>query len=156
MCQVITFRHLQHRGGRCAELESMHVAPDLRGHGVGGVLLEAAVEAARAAGCYRVQLTSDAARADAHRFYARTDSPRATWASSGPSTRRGLSRAPAGSAPGQERGEQPGPVVGGRPPGLGQRPRALEEEVEVALPRVADGPVDLQRHPGRLRGASEA
>jgi GNAT superfamily N-acetyltransferase len=70
MCQVVTFRHLQHRGGRCAELESMHVAPDLRGHGVGGVLVEAAVEAARAEGCYRVQLTSNAARADAHRFYA--------------------------------------------------------------------------------------
>ena len=71
MCQVVTFRHLQHRGGRCAELESMHVAPDQHGRGVGGVLLEAAVEAARAGGCYRVQLTSNAARADAHRFYAR-------------------------------------------------------------------------------------
>jgi len=71
MCQLVTFRHLQHRGGRCAEVESMHVAPELRGQGVGGVLLEAAVEAARVAGCYRVQLTSNAARADAHRFYAR-------------------------------------------------------------------------------------
>ncbi len=70
-CQLVTFRHLQHRGGRCAELESVHVAPDVRGHGVGGVLVEAAVEAARAAGCYRVQLTSNVARSDAHRFYAR-------------------------------------------------------------------------------------
>jgi len=68
-CELLTFRHLQHRGGRCAEVESMHVRPDLRGTGVGGVLLEAAVEAARAAGCYRVQLTSNAARTDAHRFY---------------------------------------------------------------------------------------
>jgi GNAT superfamily N-acetyltransferase len=68
-CQLITFRHLQHGGGRCAEIESMHVRADLRGTGVGGVLLEAAVEAARAAGCYRVQLTSNAARTDAHRFY---------------------------------------------------------------------------------------
>ncbi len=71
MCQVVTFRHLQRRGGRCAELESMHVAPDVRGHGIGGVLLEAAVGVARGAGCYRVQLTSDLARTDAHRFYAR-------------------------------------------------------------------------------------
>jgi len=70
-CQLVTFRHLQHRGGRCAEIESMHVSPDLRGKGVGGVLLEAAVEVARAAGCYRVQLTSNAARPDAHRFYER-------------------------------------------------------------------------------------
>jgi GNAT superfamily N-acetyltransferase len=68
-CQLLTFRHLQHRGGRCAEIESMHVRSDLRGRGVGGLLLEAAVDAARAAGCYRVQLTSNAARTDAHRFY---------------------------------------------------------------------------------------
>jgi GNAT superfamily N-acetyltransferase len=70
-CQLITFRHLQRGGGRCAEIESMHVRPDQRGTGVGGVLLEAAVEAAGAAGCYRVQLTSNAARTDAHRFYGR-------------------------------------------------------------------------------------
>ena len=70
-CQLITFRHLQHGGGRCAEIESMHVRPDVRGTGVGGVLLEAAVEAAVVAGCYRVQLTSNAARTDAHRFYER-------------------------------------------------------------------------------------
>lgn len=70
-CQLLVFRHLQHRGGRCAEVESVHVRPDLRGTGIGGVLLEAAVDAARAAGCYRVQLTSNAARADAHRFYER-------------------------------------------------------------------------------------
>ena len=70
-CQLLVFRHLQHRGGRCAEVESMHVRPDLRGTGVGGVLLEAAVDMARAAGCYRIQLTSNAARTDAHRFYER-------------------------------------------------------------------------------------
>jgi len=70
-CQLITFRHLQHGGGRCAELESVHVAPDLRSRGIGGLLVEEAVARARAAGCYRVQLTSNAARADAHRFYER-------------------------------------------------------------------------------------
>ena len=71
MCQLIVFRHVQHRGGRCAELESVHVRNDLRSSGIGGALVEAAVEAARAAGCYRVQLTSNGARTDAHRFYAR-------------------------------------------------------------------------------------
>ena len=70
-CQLIVFRHLQHAGGHCAELESMHVAPDVRGSGVGGVLLEAAVDRARAAGCYRIQLKSNRARTDAHRFYER-------------------------------------------------------------------------------------
>ena len=70
-CQLVTFRHLQHGGRRCAEVESMHVRPDLRGTGLGGLLLEAAAESARAAGCYRIQLTSNAARSDAHRFYER-------------------------------------------------------------------------------------
>jgi GNAT superfamily N-acetyltransferase len=69
MCQLITFRHVQERGGRCAEIESMHVDERLRGSGIGGVLLEAAVAAARRAGCYRVQLTSNKARGAAHRFY---------------------------------------------------------------------------------------
>ena len=71
MCQLVIFRHLQHRGGRCAEVESLHVHPDFRGQGLGARLLHAAVEAARQAGCYRVQLTSNEQRTDAHRFYRR-------------------------------------------------------------------------------------
>ena len=43
-------------------------------------------------------------------------------------------------------------VVGGRPPRLGQGPGPLEEQMEVALPRVADGAVDLEGHPCRLGG----
>ncbi len=71
VCELILFRRLQHRGGRCAELESVHVRSDLRGRGIGGKLLEAAVTRARQAGCYRVQLLSNTVRTDAHRFYER-------------------------------------------------------------------------------------
>ena len=71
VCQVIVFRHFQQRGGRCAEVESMHVHPGHRGSGVGARLLAGAVEVARDAGCYRVQLTSDRRRTGAHRFYER-------------------------------------------------------------------------------------
>lgn len=71
VAQLMTFRHLQHRGGRCAEIESMHVDGEHRGHGVGALLLDALVTAARERGCYRVQLTSNKQRADAHRFYER-------------------------------------------------------------------------------------
>jgi len=71
MLQLIVFRHVQERGARCAEIESMHVHPVWRGRGVGGVLLEAAVARATQARCWRVQLTSDVARLDAHRFYER-------------------------------------------------------------------------------------
>ena len=68
--QLIVFRHLQSKGGLCGEVESVHVHPDWRGQGIGRVLMGAAVARARALGCYRVQLTSDNARPDAHRFYA--------------------------------------------------------------------------------------
>jgi GNAT superfamily N-acetyltransferase len=71
VAQLMTFRHLQHRGGRCAEIESMHVDEAHRGGGVGAVLLDALVTAALEHGCYRVQLTSNKQRGDAHRFYER-------------------------------------------------------------------------------------
>jgi GNAT superfamily N-acetyltransferase len=71
VCQLIVFRHLQNRGGLCAEVESVHVHPDHRGHGIGGVVMRAAVQRARELGCYRVQLTSNMARPEAHRFYER-------------------------------------------------------------------------------------
>jgi GNAT superfamily N-acetyltransferase len=69
MLQLHTFRHFQHRGGRCAEIESMHVAADVRGQGIGGRLLDYAISRAKDLGCYRIQLTSNSERSDAHRFY---------------------------------------------------------------------------------------
>ncbi len=71
VCQLIVFRHLQWRGGLCAEVESVHVHPDFRNRGIGRVLMGHAVARARETGCYRVQLTSNNARPDAHRFYER-------------------------------------------------------------------------------------
>ncbi len=71
MCQLVVFRHVQHRGARCAEIESAHVRADRRGAGIGALLAAACVTRARAAGCYRVQLTSNAVRGDAHRFWER-------------------------------------------------------------------------------------
>jgi GNAT superfamily N-acetyltransferase len=69
VCQLIVFRHIQAGGGRCAEIESVHVHPDRRGYGVGTALMRHAIERARALGCYRVQLTSNTVREEAHRFY---------------------------------------------------------------------------------------
>ncbi len=71
MCQVLFFRHIQHRGGRCAEVESVHVDAGMRSTGIGTALMADVVERARAAGCYRVQLTSNVARPAAHRWYER-------------------------------------------------------------------------------------
>jgi GNAT superfamily N-acetyltransferase len=69
VCQVLLLQHLQHAGGKVAEVESVHVDDEHRRHGVGAALLSAAVEWAAAEGCYRVQLTSHEDRGDAHRFY---------------------------------------------------------------------------------------
>lgn len=71
VCQVMVFPHLQHTGGWCCEVESVHVRSDLRSRGVGTRLLTAAEEVARKNGCYRIQLTSRNVREDAHRFYRR-------------------------------------------------------------------------------------
>jgi GNAT superfamily N-acetyltransferase len=68
-CQLLVFRHLQARGGLCAELESVHVQAEHRGTGIGRALVRGAVDRARDLGCYRVQLTSNRRREEAHRFY---------------------------------------------------------------------------------------
>jgi GNAT superfamily N-acetyltransferase len=59
------------RGGTRAQIEAVRVRSDLRGRGIGGALIEWAVGQARERGCAIVQLTSNKARADAHRFYGR-------------------------------------------------------------------------------------
>lgn len=67
--QLLVFQHLQQQGGVCAELESVHVDEEMRSQGIGGALVEEAVRIATELGCYRVQLTSNRQRPDAHRFY---------------------------------------------------------------------------------------
>jgi GNAT superfamily N-acetyltransferase len=60
------------RGGRpVGQIESVVIDESVRGRGLGQALVEHLVELARAAGCFRVQLTSNKARAGAHRFYER-------------------------------------------------------------------------------------
>jgi len=70
-CQIFGVRQFHHRGGLCAEIEGVHVHPDFRRGGIGSALIGHAVDLARAWGCYRVQLTSNKVRTDAHRFYER-------------------------------------------------------------------------------------
>jgi GNAT superfamily N-acetyltransferase len=70
-CQLVIFRHFQREGGLCCEIESVHVHPDFRSKGIGSQLMASAVDVARQAGCYRVQLTSNLRRPRAHQFYER-------------------------------------------------------------------------------------
>ncbi|MEO0703542.1 MAG: GNAT family N-acetyltransferase [Pseudomonadota bacterium] len=52
-----------------AQLESVRVASDLRGQGIGRMLIADAEARAKAAGCGLVQLTMNAARTGSHAFY---------------------------------------------------------------------------------------
>lgn len=69
-CLQITWIPGLSRGGaeRC-QIESVRVAAQERGSGLGKALFVWAIERARARGCGLVQLTSDKQRADAIRFY---------------------------------------------------------------------------------------
>jgi GNAT superfamily N-acetyltransferase len=69
--QLTTIPGLARRGALRAQIEAVRVAERLRGQGVGGAMLEWAVEEAVRRGCALVQLTSDKRRADAHRLYER-------------------------------------------------------------------------------------
>lgn len=69
--QLSLLPSLSRRGALRAQLEGVRVAADVRGGGVGEALVAAAVARAEAAGCVLVQLTSDATRTDARRFYER-------------------------------------------------------------------------------------
>jgi GNAT superfamily N-acetyltransferase len=62
---------LSRRGALRGQVEGVRVAGDVRGRGIGSALLGWAVDEARRRSCSLVQLTTDAARADAHRFYGR-------------------------------------------------------------------------------------
>ncbi len=58
-------------GGRAAILEDMIIHKDWRGMGHGSSLLQAAIQAAREAGCRRITLLTDADNAAAQQFYTR-------------------------------------------------------------------------------------
>lgn len=60
---------LTRAGARRAQIESVRVLGGRRGEGLGRLLVEWAVEQAGLGGCRLVQLTTDAGRPDALRFY---------------------------------------------------------------------------------------
>ncbi|HEX5995868.1 MAG TPA: GNAT family N-acetyltransferase [Jiangellales bacterium] len=62
---------LSRRGTWRTQIEGVRVASSARGLGLGEKLIRWAIERARERGCALVQLTSDARRQDAHRFYER-------------------------------------------------------------------------------------
>jgi GNAT superfamily N-acetyltransferase len=66
---MIICDNLGHAGQKFAVVENVVVAPSFQGQGIGKVLMEAAMEEAARQGCYKLMLSSNEKRTDAHRFY---------------------------------------------------------------------------------------
>lgn len=69
--QITFLASLSRLGATRGQIEAVRVAAPARGMGLGGTLIDWAVEQCRERGCVMVQLTSDASRKEAHRFYER-------------------------------------------------------------------------------------
>jgi GNAT superfamily N-acetyltransferase len=69
--QISFLPGLSFRGAWRGQIEAVRIASDLRGSGLGTVMIEWAVARCRARDCRMVQLTSKSTRRDAHRFYER-------------------------------------------------------------------------------------
>jgi GNAT superfamily N-acetyltransferase len=69
--QLTLIPGLSRQGATRALIEAVRVHTDARGTGLGTRLIEWAIDEARRQGCSLIQLTSDATRVGAHRFYER-------------------------------------------------------------------------------------
>jgi GNAT superfamily N-acetyltransferase len=68
---LLFIRQVSNRGRLIAQVESVVVARSARSRGVGAAMMSWAIAEASRRGCLRVQLTTNVARVDAHRFYER-------------------------------------------------------------------------------------
>ena len=69
--QITFISGLSLRAARRAQVESVRVATDLRGQGLGAALFADAEKRARVDECTLIQLTSNKSRSEAQRFYER-------------------------------------------------------------------------------------
>ncbi|MGO8023040.1 GNAT family N-acetyltransferase [Rhizobium leguminosarum] len=69
--QTMVTTSLTGRGSSAMIIEAVQTRADMRGQGVGGLMIEFAIAEAKGRGIGRVALTSNAVRKDAHRFYER-------------------------------------------------------------------------------------
>ncbi|MDT9692007.1 GNAT family N-acetyltransferase [Streptomyces sp. P9(2023)] len=69
--QLTIIPGLSRRGSTRSIIEGVRIHAEERGSGLGTRLIEWAIEESRRQNCQLLQLTSDATRTDAHRFYER-------------------------------------------------------------------------------------
>ncbi len=67
--QITVLPGMAERGRIRAKIESVHVAPESRGRGIGAIMMRHAIAFAAEKGVGLVELTSHKARPEAHRFY---------------------------------------------------------------------------------------
>ena len=68
---LVLLENLSHQAKPYAIIENVVVDEAERGKRIGEALIRHAIDTARAAGCYKVSLTSNKRRTKAHRFYER-------------------------------------------------------------------------------------
>ncbi len=68
---MMIMENLGHHGMPLAIVESVMVAPSARGGRIGEAMMRHAMARAAEAGCYKLALSSNSRRLDAHRFYRR-------------------------------------------------------------------------------------
>jgi GNAT superfamily N-acetyltransferase len=69
--QTMITTSLNARGSSAMIIEAVQTRSDMRGQGIGARMIEFAIAEAKGRGVRLVQLTSNAVRKDAHRFYER-------------------------------------------------------------------------------------
>ncbi|MEZ5791640.1 MAG: GNAT family N-acetyltransferase [Nitratireductor sp.] len=69
--QTTLIRSMTGRGSANLNVEAVHVDHRFRSKGIGEAMMRFAIDEAQRAGCAKVQLTSNAERKAAHRFYER-------------------------------------------------------------------------------------
>ncbi|MCB5201751.1 GNAT family N-acetyltransferase [Neorhizobium sp. T786] len=69
--QIMFSRTLTGRGGLVMVIEAVQTRDDMRGKGIGATMVNYAIAEAARRDCRLVQLASNMARTDAHRFYER-------------------------------------------------------------------------------------
>lgn len=67
--QMTFIPSISFQGGRRAQIESVRVVAERRGHGIGKEMIEWAIRRARQKSCRMIQLSTNNDRADAQRFY---------------------------------------------------------------------------------------
>ena len=61
--------NLAHQGAPSGVVEDVAVLNDLQGKGIGKLMMEFAMEKCKEAGCYKLVLSSNMKRTEAHAFY---------------------------------------------------------------------------------------